>query len=62
MKIELLSFYSNVSECKVCQMEGLAMCLLCYDTHGQFWYKVCRIVLLCLVGELVEVIGLWLAS
>jgi len=54
-------FYSNVTKYKVCQMEGLAMLLLYYDTHGQFWYKVCRIVLLYLVGELVEMIGLWIS-
>jgi hypothetical protein len=43
------------------QMEGLAMWLLYYDTCEQFWYKVCRIVLLCLLGELVEMIGLWIS-
>jgi len=60
MKVELLNFYSNVTKCKVCQMEGLAICLLCYDTYGQFWYKVCRVVLLYLLGELVEFIGIWI--
>ena len=36
INVELLNFYSNVTKCEVCQIEGLAMWLLYYDIHGQF--------------------------